>query len=218
MISKSANRVTVTIPSIGIALAVMRSPASAANRPIPPAPNAKAYTAEQDRWIPGEYEVRDANRSSHCPPPRHVTGRLHTPRVNICVRQSISDSVTRASPPSRDSTTRRPTCSSRRAKAIPTHRCRPWPNPRCGFGFRCGQNSSAVREHVAIAIGDIDYGDDDFALRDQTVVQLHVCGSDVRTPAVPPTVPPNHTQRSSSSTADGICSGFRRSASTSPGC
>ena len=39
-----------------------------------------------------------------------------------------------------------------------------------------------LREHIGIAVGDIEYGHDDFALRDQAVVQLHVCGSDVRPP------------------------------------
>jgi hypothetical protein len=39
----------------------------------------------------------------------------------------------------------------------------------------------SVREHIVIAVGDIDYGHDDFALFDQTVAQLHVSGCDVRT-------------------------------------
>src|SRR5258708_8744668 len=46
---------------------------------------------------------------------------LFRSRVNIWVRQSISDAVERVSPPSRDNTVCRPTCSSRRAKAIPMH-------------------------------------------------------------------------------------------------
>ena len=57
MISKSANRVTATIPNIGIALAGIRSPASAANRPIPPTPNAKTYTLAKNRRIPDDYEM-----------------------------------------------------------------------------------------------------------------------------------------------------------------
>jgi len=44
-------------------------------------------------------------------------------------------------------------------------------------------DAPAIRlSNVGIAIGDVNYGDDDFALRDQAVVQLHVCGSDVRAP------------------------------------
>ena len=62
MISKSAKRVTATIPSIGIALAEMRSPASAANRPIPPAPKAKAYTLDRTGGyrLSTKFEMRTA--------------------------------------------------------------------------------------------------------------------------------------------------------------
>ena len=54
-----------------------------------------------------------------------------------------------------------------------------------------------IGKHIGIAIGDIKYGDDDFALRYQAIVQLHVRDSDVRLPsrAAGPAVEPHPAEQ-----------------------